>query len=312
MLHFRRVIRITAEDSPNVRLARAKIAAGQKPDDEVIVPGVLTWGEYQHRLATWDDIRQCVGLRAEFYEGAEVLMFPPAWLDEAARVATINRGVHRKAKAIGIDPGYGVANTSMAAVDEWGLIELVSTKTPNTMDVPRQAIAFMQRHQVIPEKVMFDRGGGGREAADNMRERGYKVRTVSFGEACTLDPRRVSYNVGDRMENKEDRTTFLNRRSEMYWELRQLLDPSVNTKGFAIDGRYTNLRSELAPIPMDWDAEGKLSLRPKNRPTIDTDTGKGKKTLVDLIGHSPDEADALVLAVHSLLHEPKRAVAGAY
>jgi hypothetical protein len=42
--YFRRVIRIKAEDSPNVRYALAQIAAGKKPTGEVILPGVLPLG----------------------------------------------------------------------------------------------------------------------------------------------------------------------------------------------------------------------------------------------------------------------------
>lgn len=38
--HFRKVIQITAEDSPNVKYARREIAAGLTPSNKQIVPGV--------------------------------------------------------------------------------------------------------------------------------------------------------------------------------------------------------------------------------------------------------------------------------
>jgi hypothetical protein len=39
--------------------------------------------------------------------------------------------------------------------------------------------------------------------------------------------------------------------------------------------------------------------------------GSHDRCLVDLIGHSPDEADAMVLAVHAMLDRGTRAKAGA-
>jgi hypothetical protein len=158
--YFRRVIRIKAEDSPNVRYALAQIAAGKKPTGEVILPGVLPWDEYQLRLATWDEISKCIGLAGEFYEGREVLLYPPDWLDRSARLAIALRGTPRKAKGIGIDPAEGGDKTAMAAVDEFGLIELLSKKTPNTAIITSEALAFMRRHKVPPENVCIDRGWG--------------------------------------------------------------------------------------------------------------------------------------------------------
>jgi len=52
-----------------------------------------------------------------------------------------------------------------------------------------------------------------------------------------------------------------------------------------------------------------LYLPPKNRPA--TAQGKNVVSLVDLIGHSPDEADALVLMLHALLGKGYRPEAGA-
>src|SRR6266446_8686061 len=116
MSFHRRVIHVRAEDSPNVRYALAQIAKGIKPTDEVLVPGILTWGEYKFRRATWDKVRQCIGLDGRFYEGAEVLLFPPEWLTRAADVARSLVGKPRKVEAIGIDTGEGGDLTTMAAV----------------------------------------------------------------------------------------------------------------------------------------------------------------------------------------------------
>ncbi len=104
--YYRRVIRIEAEDSPNVRYARAEIAAGLQPSDRVIVHGVKSWGEYQKNLATWSRQKQEMSLRARFWKGASALMFPYEWLDRAERRAEklALEGMKRQALGIGVDP----------------------------------------------------------------------------------------------------------------------------------------------------------------------------------------------------------------
>src|SRR5437667_99689 len=99
-VYHRRVIRIPAEDSPNVRLGLAQRARGIEPTHEVLIPGMLTLAEYDLRRATWDKRRQCVGLDARFWEGAELLLFPPERLARAAAVARLLRGKPRRARAL--------------------------------------------------------------------------------------------------------------------------------------------------------------------------------------------------------------------
>jgi hypothetical protein len=94
----------------------------------------------------------------------------------------------------------------------------------------------------------------------------------------------------------------------MYGDLRNLLDPS-RPQGFALPAEYAELRRQLAPIPLTYDGEGRLELLPKNRRHGEEPTRR--KTLTELIGCSPDEADALVLAVHAMLHQSRRVTAGA-
>lgn len=311
----RRVIRIKAEDSPNVRLAQAQIKAGQEPTGEVIVPGVKSWPEYVKNRKLWDKIRQCIGLDAEFYEGAEVLLYPPDWLN---RAETIAAGLHRnrQAKAIGIDPAEGGDSTAMAAVDELGLIELVSKKTPDTAIITSEALAFMTRHGVPPEMTMFDRGGGGKQHADRLRQQGYNVRTVAFGESSKPERKRGGITPLDTaIKQDETRYIYKNRRAEMYGRLRIRLDPSNERYavpsqslaiGWGIPAEYTELRRQLSPIPLAYDEEGRLELPPKHRKNPN-DT---RTTLTELIGCSPDEADAVVIGLYCMETKGARRIAG--
>jgi len=304
---YRNVIRIRAEDSPNVRLATAQQQAGNPVTGEMLIPGVMDHDTYTKRRSTWDSIRQCIGLDAEFYEGAEVLLYPPEWLNRAeALAASLEGHTRRAALTIGVDPAEGGDNTCWAVVDELGLIDLISKKTPDTTVITGDTIALMQQYGVTATNVLLDAGGGGKQHADRLRSQGYPVRTVAFGESATPVPARRLKTMGERAIDREERYVYKNRRAEMYGILRELLDPAVEP-GFALPAQYTALRHQLSPIPLVYDGEGRLELPPKTKPNP-TST---KVTLTELIGHSPDEADALALAVYGMRSKAAQAVAGA-
>lgn len=184
--YYRKVLRITAADSPNVALALEQQARGQEPTGGQVTPGVLSWDEYKKRRATWDRVRQCVGLDAEFWEGADLLLYPPDWLNRAERMAAALRGKHRQAEAIGIDPAEGGDKTCMTAVDRLGIIEQVSKPTPDTAVIRGEAIAFGRRHNVPANRWYIDAGGGGTEHGHYLRQDGYQVNIIPFGGAPSL------------------------------------------------------------------------------------------------------------------------------
>lgn len=318
MRYYRKVIKITAEDSPNVRLGLLQERQGKTPTNETLVPGVLSYDLYRKRRYTWDKVRQCIGLDANWWQGADLFLFPPEWLDRCNRYASFIRRhfgseseewSRRKVKSIGIDTGQGISSTSMSAVDDYGLKELSSFKTPDTSVSVDLALMFMARHNCRGEQVWFDGGGGGKEIADQLRRKGHRVNVVFFQENITPRPKYGRTTVKDRREVVEERYTFLNRRAEMYYTLRLLMNPSkpLGNEAFTIPEEYTNLREELAPMPLLYDKEQKIKMLPKNKSKPDSD----EPCLIDLIGHSPDEADSLVLACHGLRNKPRRKIGAA-
>jgi hypothetical protein len=312
--YYRKIIRITGDDSPNVRYAKAELEQGREPSNRVIIPGVLPWADFCKRRATWDEVKQCIGLDAQFYEGAEVLLYPPTWLDRANRIAEKlnNERRVRQVYCVGCDPGEGVANTAWAGVDRYGLLELISFKTPDTSIIEDQSISLIKKHNLNHDNMIFDRGGGGKQIADGLRRKGYNVRTVAFGEAILVEPKRGMRMFEEKVDTKEDRTSYKNARAEMYGDLRYVLDPEGgynDGEGFGIPARYTELRRQLAPLPLLYGPEGVIQLPPKNRrPEVNANNSK-TITIVDILGCSPDESDALVLAVRGLLHKNIRPVA---
>lgn len=322
--YTRKCISIPVSTSPNVRYARAQLAAGINPTDEILVPGVKRWSKFLEEDQMWSPEEKCVRHDAEWYEGPLTLLFPQEWLDRAEQVADRLASPQgrpmpftRKARAIGVDPSEGGDKCSMAAVDEYGLIELVSRDRKsmggvfNTALIPGWIIEFVHKHglQSSPQMVAID-AGGGVPHADRLRMKGYNIRVIRFGAPVSPVLKRAKRLFPERVEVAEDKYMYLNLRAQMYHELSQLLDPDWNPTGFGIPRKYGNLRSELSPIPKDIDDEGRYFLRSKQRSTDDLNTGKRVPTLTELIGHSPDEADALVLAVYAMQNKLKPTVAG--
>ena len=307
--YYRRVIKITAKDSPNVKWAEHEIEKGERLSGRILVPGVKPYDEYLKNRKLWDPIQQCVSLDAEFYEGAGVRLFPKEWLDRAEEYARTLNGIHRQARTIGCDPAMGGDNTAWAVCDSLGLMALESRKTPDTTVIVSDTIALMHRYGVKAEDVYFDYGGGGKPHVDRLRSMGYNVKAVQFGDPASPDikPRGVVATVGVRKVQQEVRSFYKNRRAELYGTLHFRLDPSVGPQ-FALPPDLLNrvrgdggasLRYQLQPIPLDYTEEGQLFVAPK-QPRSDDKGSRDKVYLVKLIGCSPDEADAVVLACWGL------------
>lgn len=331
--YLRKVIHICAEDSPNVRLGLAQVRAGIKPTHEELVPGVLTYQQYLDRRQIWDEVRQCVGLDGKFYTGKEVMLYPSAWLARATGLDLILQGKRRRRRprAIGVDPAEGGDKTSMTATDEWGVIDQVAKKTPNTAKINSELLAFSIALGCKPTdwgtdnnpEVVFDRGGGGKQHADRLREEGYNVRTVAFGEGTGPAPSQAGQDFEESVDSLELGFSYLNRRAQMYGEIRDWLDPMDmrrdadapptwnkdwgKFRGFAIPGRFRELLRQMSKIPLTYNSEGVVYIVPKSSPE-----GSKLPSLKKLLGCSPDELDSLVLAHHAMTHPVKTPVFSAY
>lgn len=301
--YFRKVIKIRAERSPNIRLALEEIKAGKKPSGREIVPGVMSWSEYQYRRATWDEMKQCIGLDAEFYEGKEVKLYPPDVLAAAVRKAAALSKSGRIAQAIGVDTGEGGDSTVWTVVDHLGIIEQISIKTSDTSVIPGRTIALIEQYGVHPGRVLFDSGGGGKEHVDILRAQGYDVKAIPFGGSPTGPDEYAMWKrmPDERKAEKEQRQEYKNRRAEMYGEASKILrgvhTSGIGEDGFGIPEEYAELLRQLSHIPKLYDGEGRSYLPPKSKSSPNY-TGV---TLVGMIGNSPDEADSFVLAVFGMV-----------
>ncbi len=331
--NYRKVIRLKAEDSPNVKRGLQMQAKGLKPDGKVVIRGLLEWNEYLIRLRTWDENRKKVGLGAQFDESPDALLFPPEWVAVAREWnVRLNLGkVVRKAESMGCDSAEGGDDTTWTIVDKYGVLEVIAMKTPNTTVIPSKTIELGEKWGISPLRWVFDRGGGGKQHVDRLREMGYQVHAVGFGEKVELPikPGTQKKTFQVRRAIKDQGHTYLNRRAQMYHEASLLLDPSpVYDEGgieqdpelFALPagGEYDELERQLTAIPKYarigerewsmWDSEGKIRMLPKTRKSGTSGGSEEVKELclTDLIGRSPDHADSFVLAVYGMLHIPNK------
>jgi hypothetical protein len=296
----RRVIHIGAEHSPNVRIGKELEAMGVEPPYPSIIPGVVSYEAYLRRKANWDPIKIRTRLEGHFYEGIENLIYPPEWLD-ACEIEFSNNNpdgyshqTRQPITSLGIDGGMGRDLTCWTGINRNGIGFQIEKRTPDTTVITDDTEQLINQYQINPRNVVFDAGGGGKQIADELRRRGYNVRSVWFGGAPT--PQRDVKNI--RPEEKEDadenKFVYKNRRAEMYGILRERIDPSFNETTFGIPEELAKLREELALLPLLYDQEGKMYLPPKSRPE-----GNKNKNLVvikEILGRSPDRADSLVLA----------------
>jgi hypothetical protein len=322
---LRRVMKLTAWDSPNVQAGMALAARGLSTKrDAQLIPGLLTYEELKQREALWDDVKQTVGLRGEFYEGEQQLLYPAAWLDhamDAKRWERLNRQ-ERRVEAMGIDTAQGGRDrTVWTLIDRHGVIEQISTKIGNPVEIAKRTDALVRRHNLTPGRVAIDFGGGGKEVAAFLKEgwydfdgdegkvqrtrrAGYNIRVVNFGESPGADD-------SGKGGGKKKRTAWMpsdpsksynKRRAEMYGEFRKAMRPdqSGEREPFMI-GPHWELRKELQVMPLLYDGEGKMFLPPKDHKS-DDQRKQGVVTIKQLLGRSPDLADSLVLAYHALRH----------
>ncbi len=283
---LRKVVHIDGADVPNVELGRCWREAEKDGQPPLIIPGLLTYQDYLRREAEWDEVQRTTRLYGRFYEGDLVLMFPPAWLDAACdrrRWLELN-AKPREAWTMGVDVAYGGRDKSCwTIVDQEGVIKQIVRDTPKTTEIGGLTIELIRKYNLFPRAVAMDAGGGGKQIADFMYERGCQVQVVNFGEAPTAPQ------------------GYRNRRAEMFAHLRERIDPDRG--GFALPPNANELRQELAVLPLSCDSEGRLLLPPKDCSSSAAHRGP---SLRQLLGRSPDRADSLALAVWAL---GRRAVA---
>ena len=317
---FRKVIHVSGERSPNVTAGRSWAAEPTATRDErprTIIPGILSYEQFLERQANWPAYQVRTRLMGQFPDESAGHLFPGEWLDAAQRLGRLleahrlRSGGARRAErpfALGIDVSQGGGDlTAWVVLGRYGVRKVLVRETPNTAEIAGQTIRLMRAFRIAPAWAAFDAGGGGKQIADLLRDRGFEeLLDVTFGAAAD-DPRK-----------------YKNRRAELYGELHEALAPRRRVERLlatpfeqwprgarclALPPGDAQLREDLAVLPLLRDAEGRLRLPPKDAPARQHGSRRERSVRELLGGRSPDRGDALALAWFAWRHGRAREAA---
>jgi hypothetical protein len=269
-------IQIPSTDSPHANLEKSDVGLASK---------------------TWiDSVGRRYGVKSLWYKShvlAEIplvsadILIPVGHIDLAFDADQLERVRQRRknpgcpvhlTRRIAADLGEGVGRDSSAILirDDWGVREVVWGAQLG-LDEAATIIARMARQYSVPvSRISYDRLGIGRKFPLFLAKHGLQDAQPYFGSASPRDK------------------TFRNLRTEAAWRLRSRLDP--NQPG--------DIRSpHAAQDPFTFDELGcapyRQRLRDEIEPLTYELTGKVTKLMdkedwSEILGHSPDIADALI------------------
>jgi hypothetical protein len=192
---------------------------------------------------------------------------PTAWI-EAAMARWTDRSPKGEMMSMGVDVARGGRDQSVIVKRHAGnwydrLVKLPGKSTPDGQTLVGQVIS----HRRDSAPIHLDVIGVGASPYDLLREAKQQVMGVNVGERSVATDR-------------SGRLTFYNLRSELWWKIREQLDP-VNDTGIALPPDPELLADLAAP---KWSMRG-MKVYVESREDI-----------VARIGRSPDTASALILA----------------
>ena len=122
--------------------------------------------------------------------------------DREYQSVIVQDGQHSGYRILGVDPAAG-GDASAIVMKTGNLMEILfNQKLQNTMDL--YGVVVEKYHRLSCDMIVVDKTGVGQGLYDRLRDAGYNVRGVSFGEKSTED-------------------MFANLKAEWHWRLRKFL-----------------------------------------------------------------------------------------
>lgn len=213
-------------------------------------------------------------------------VIPTRWI-EAAQARWVERHPKGEMLQIGVDVSRGgrdktiIATRHRAGEHGWWFDRLRELAPEDTDDGDKVAgQVLVVRRDDAP--INLDVIGVGASPYDSLRRAGAQVVGVNVAESATATDR-------------TGRLRFFNLRSQLWWQMRELLDP-VNDTG--------------AALPPDQELLAELAA-PRFRLSGSTVQVEDRAAIIDRIGRSPDRATAVILAsIDQVKVRAMRAAAG--
>lgn len=207
-----------------------------------------------------------------FPDAGEDTLLPRTWLDRAEAAGHAPRGPNRL--TIDLAEGKGGDRTVLLVRDDNGVRHMESSPNWPFETAASRAALLAQRWGVEPQRVTFDASGIGADFGNRLEAVGLK----------SCQPYRGGLGAGK---------SFGNLRTAAAFQLRRRLDP---------ERRVTVGKAEVTPPPFAIPPEFMRPLRPELQAIRWTHNEKGvvclepKEDLAERLRHSPDHADALIMA----------------
>ena len=228
----------------------------------------------------------------EYTTAAPDTLIPLDWIEAAFTRKVNNKGI----LILGGDIArFGDDSSAMApmrgrevgTVTSWNDFDLMST-TGKFAQVLQAEIAPAANGTAKSAFAFLDVVGMGGGPVDRLVELGLPVVGVDCGEAAE-----GMVMHGDKYRPAKD--VFVNKRSQMWWNLRECLDPAAKDQSRLISLPCDlEVQAMLTAIKYRITSDGRIEVEPKSSPTHGI---KGKWGLKQRLGHVLDKGDAVVLAV---------------
>lgn len=236
---------------------------------EEIFLGSITrhWVEEKRQAWGENDPRWWARVRGQFPPVGMNQLIPIVWMDEGERNPEPIPAL--KGRRIGLDVArFGDDWTVLAKIEDGKLVDVIRWRDERTTATAGRVIAEAKAWNVEPHNVKIDVCGVGAGVVDECFACGMVVDAVDFGAGVEEDWADVCSG-----------SDFMNRRGELYWAAREL----IRLRHLQIPASFDGVRTDLAAPKYDYP---KGTLRVEEKDSI-------KKRL----GRSPDEGDAVVVAL---------------
>lgn len=240
----------------------------QEKAQEIPYPRLITPQWVSDRYKAWGESSSPYQVRVmgNFPQQGEDTLIPLLWIELA--MERWEDTPESKPVQIGVDvAAYGSDKTVIAVRKGNKLTELNVYSQKNTRETSGLVIHHASENGT--RRIAVDEIGIGRGVVDSLEEEGFDD---------------VGVNVAEKSSDNE---RYHNLRAELWCNFREMLDPDKDSVALPNDDE---LLSELASVKYKVDARGAIQI-------------ESKEDMKKRLGHSPDRADAVVLAFSNAQHE---------
>lgn len=239
-----------------------KISSEEAADQGI--PGLATWEWIEGLKRKWgeDDPRFRARVLGEFPENVFDALVKLTWLKGIVVPRVMQKKGHNR---LGIDvAGRGDDKTTFVVRDDRSVQYLEAHPETSMTEVVAMTKRIMREWNVKPEHTFMDSTGLGQGPVDLLWDEGIEIKAENFSSSA------------------QDSNTFLNRRSELFWAVRDGFRPdSMETKQY-VPLEYQKILDECTKLKHKPSKGGKIQI-------------ESKDDIRRRLGHSPDYADAYAL-----------------